>query len=82
MFRIDREEHGFAARFFSYFAVFPCLGALDEKADRLLAQAFDGGRLPEIRSLRRDAHEADPSCLLHGRGYCFSSADAKARPDK
>lgn len=82
MFRIDGEEHGFAARFLSYFAVFPCVGALDEEADRALAQAFDGGRLAEIRCLRRDAHEADSSCLLHGRGYCLSSADAKARPDK
>ena len=82
MFRIDEEEHGFAARFLSFFAVFRCVGALDEEADRALARAFDGGRLPEIRSLRRDAHDADSSCLLHGRGYCFSSADAKARPDK
>ena len=82
MFRIDGEEHGFAARFLSCFAVFPCVGALDEEADRVLAQVFDGGRLAEIRCLRRDAHEADSSCLLHGRGYCFSNADAKARPDK
>jgi protein-L-isoaspartate(D-aspartate) O-methyltransferase len=27
MFRIDGEEHGFAARFLSYFSVFPCVGA-------------------------------------------------------
>jgi protein-L-isoaspartate(D-aspartate) O-methyltransferase len=82
MFRIDGVEHGFAARFLSYFHVFPCLGALDEEADRALAQAFEGGRLQEIRSFRRDAHEADSSCLLHGRGYCFSSADAGPRPDR
>jgi protein-L-isoaspartate(D-aspartate) O-methyltransferase len=82
MFRIDGEEQNFAARFLSYFAGFPCVGALDEEADRALAQAFDGGRLPETRSLRRDVHEADSSCLLHARGYCFSSADARARPDQ
>jgi len=34
MFRIDEEEHGFAVKFFSYFEVFPCLGALDEGANR------------------------------------------------
>lgn len=82
MFRIDGAGRGFAARFLSYFAVFPCLGALDEEADRALAQAFEGGRLQEIRSFRRDAHEPDSSCLLHGRGYCFSSADAGPRPDR
>ena len=80
MFRIDGEEHGFAARFLSYFAVFPCVGALDEEADLALAQAFDGGRLQEIRCLRRDTHEADSSCLLHGRGYCFSSAEPSRGP--
>jgi len=77
MFRIDRAEQGFAARFLAYFAVFPCVGALDDEADRVLAQAFDDGRLPEMRSFRRDAHQADSSCLLHGRGYCFSTADTK-----
>lgn len=82
MFRIDAAEHGFAARFLSYFAVFPCVGALDEEADRALARAFEGGRLQEIRSFRRGAHEADSSCLLHGRGYCFSSADTKSEPDR
>jgi protein-L-isoaspartate(D-aspartate) O-methyltransferase len=77
MFRIDRAEQGFAARFLAYFAVFPCVGALDDEADRVLAQAFDDGRLPEMRSFRQDAHQADSSCLLHGRGYCFSTADTK-----
>ena len=81
MFRIDGAEHGFAARFLSYFAVFPCLGALDEEADRALAQAFEGGRLQEIRAFRQNPHEPDSSCVLHGRGYCFSSADAKPRPE-
>ena len=82
IFRIEREVHGFVARFLSYFEVFPCVGALDEEADLALAQAFDGGRLKEIRYLRRDTHEADSSCLLHGCGYCFSSADPKPRSDK
>ena len=82
MFRIDREERGFAARFLSYFAVFPCIGALDEDADQALVRAFDGGRLQEIRCFRRDVHDAASSCLLHGRGYCFSSAHAILRPVK
>src|SRR5215471_18236942 len=43
MFRIDGAESGFAARFLSYFAVFPCFGAFDEEAERVLAEAFEGG---------------------------------------
>jgi protein-L-isoaspartate(D-aspartate) O-methyltransferase len=82
LFRMDGADHGLAARLLSYFAVFPCVGALDEQADRALAQALDGGRLLEIRSLRRDVHGADSSCLLHGRGYCFSSGEVEQRPDR
>jgi len=80
--QIDRSERGFAAKFLEYFAVFPCLGALDDEADRLLALAFESGRLPEMRSLRRDAHEPVSTCLLHGSGYCFSSAELTARNDE
>jgi protein-L-isoaspartate(D-aspartate) O-methyltransferase len=74
MFQIDRLGSGFAAKFLAYFAVFPCLGALDEDSARLLAAAFDSGRVREMRSLRRNPHPENPSCILHGRGYCFSTA--------
>jgi hypothetical protein len=110
MMRVQRIDAGYAANFVSPVGIFPCHGALDAEADRLLADAFtrinwtdllgstprtlrsrlrsaahrlatsiaqpyedsaqDG--LPEARSLRRDIHDVDPSCLLHGRGYCFS----------
>ena len=63
--------------------IFPCVGALDEDADRLLGEAFGKidwtatpmqGGLADTRSLKRDSHDADSTCLLHGRGYCFSKA--------
>jgi len=72
MLRVQRLEGGYSATFLSPAMIFPCLGALDREADRLLAAAFERGGLADVRSLRRDAHDADSSCLLHGRGYCFS----------
>jgi hypothetical protein len=32
------------------------------------------GGLAGTRSFRRDSHDADSTCLLHGNGYCFSKA--------
>jgi protein-L-isoaspartate(D-aspartate) O-methyltransferase len=73
MLRIERLEVGYCAKLLSPAGFFPCLGALDEEADRLLADAMVRGGLTEVRSLRREVHDTDPACLLHGRGYCFSS---------
>jgi protein-L-isoaspartate(D-aspartate) O-methyltransferase len=74
MIRVHRLEGAYSAGVVSPVAIFPCAGALDAEADRLLAQSFERGGLAVVHSLRRDVHEADSSCLLHGRGYCFSKA--------
>jgi hypothetical protein len=29
----------------------------------------------KVQSLRRDAHEQEDTCLMHGKGVCFSSAE-------
>jgi len=72
MLRIERLANGYSAKFISQIGIFPCLGALDSEADRVLAEALQRGTLTSVRSLRRDVHDAASSCLLHGRGYCFS----------
>jgi len=74
MLRVQRLETSYSARFISQIGIFPCFGALNPEADRLLAEAFERGALTDVRTLRRDAHDSDTSCLLHGSGYCFSNA--------
>ena len=73
MVRIHRLTSGYDARILSPVAVFSCAGAFDSEADRLLGAALDEYRLVDVRSLRRDDHDSDQSCRLHGRGYCFST---------
>jgi protein-L-isoaspartate(D-aspartate) O-methyltransferase len=73
MIRIQRFNSGYEVRILSPVAIFHCAGAFDADADRLLGAALDGGRLVGIRSLRRDEHDAEESCRLHGRCYCFST---------
>jgi protein-L-isoaspartate(D-aspartate) O-methyltransferase len=75
MLRIQRlEGKRYAASFVGPVGMFPCLGALDPQADRLLEQAWQTP-LTDVRSLRREAHEKVSSCWLHGVGYCFSKDD-------
>ena len=73
MVRVQRLASGYEANIISPVGIFPCFGAIDAEADRLVGKALAEGSLAGVRSLRRDAHVADESCRLHGRGYCFST---------
>ena len=73
VFRVERRGDAYAASVLCPVAIFPCVGGIDPEADRSLAEAMarlDQGEL--IRSLRRDKHERQSTCWLHGDGYCFS----------
>lgn len=73
--RIERGEPGWPARFVLLGAAYPCAGARSPEAEALLAGRFpamDGGA---VRSLRRDAHEREETCWLHGAGYCLSTEE-------
>ncbi len=79
--RIQRIGQRYSARSLGNVMVFPCLGALNAEADRLLVDALRTARdflrsFPKfIRSFRRDFHDKEPECWLHGSNYCFSSRE-------
>ena len=75
MMRVQRVNAGYKANVISPVGIFPCFGAIDAEADRLVSKALAEGGLAGVRSLRCEAHVADESCGLHGRGYCFSTRD-------
>jgi protein-L-isoaspartate(D-aspartate) O-methyltransferase len=74
-FKIVREQNGFSARFVCPTGILHFTGARTAEAGRLLSEAFrnDAVRLADLASLRRDRHEKEPACWLHGDGYCFST---------
>jgi protein-L-isoaspartate(D-aspartate) O-methyltransferase len=72
MLWIKRYAEAYAARFLSSLRIYPCAGARDERAEALLAEAFERGGYEEVRSLRCDCHERETECWLHGEGYCLS----------
>jgi protein-L-isoaspartate(D-aspartate) O-methyltransferase len=47
-------------------------GARDSAVSDELARALKRDRGAGVRSLRRDAHDKNESCWLHGNGWCFS----------
>ena len=77
MMRVERRQSGYAARWLSHCGFFPCFGAIDREADRKFGDALARFTLTDARSLRREEHSPDESCLLHGNGYCFSRLDPR-----
>jgi protein-L-isoaspartate(D-aspartate) O-methyltransferase len=75
MIRAQRLASGHSARWIAPAGFFPCFGAIDSEADRRLGEALAQNGLTDVRSLRRDAHDPDEACLLHGEGYCFSKTE-------
>lgn len=74
MARIAREPEGFSAKVVTFVAIYSCASVRDPQVEPLLGKAMVGGSLMKIRSLRRDAHDPDQTCAVHGRDVCLSTA--------
>jgi protein-L-isoaspartate(D-aspartate) O-methyltransferase len=72
VFVIRREASGYAAACLGPVGIFGCIGGREPEAERLLASAIERGGWETVRSVRRDRHEPEPDCWLHGDGFCFS----------
>lgn len=76
MLRLDRHGEIFAARLASWVGIFPCAGGRrDAEAAAINRAMADGPGLRALKSLRRDPHDADESCWLHGEGWCLSKQE-------
>ena len=59
--------------FGTYFIAFS--GACDPEVGARLAKALSHDRGASVKSLRRDVHEKNETCWLHGNGWCFSTRE-------
>jgi protein-L-isoaspartate(D-aspartate) O-methyltransferase len=73
MIKIVRRREGFSAEIVSSLAIYSCAGLRDAALESKLKVAMGSGSLLKMKSLRRDAHEETPACLLHSETACFSS---------
>ncbi len=78
MLRVERSDHGYAARFVSFVGIFPCVGGRDPEREHLLHAALMRQDQHLVQSLRTDSHEADASCWLHDATWCLSKHEAHA----
>ena len=77
--RVTRQGTRFAAAFLAHpIVIFSCTSVRDAVAANALLQAYSSkfGSFREVRSLRMDAHEADPYCWVHTGRMCLSSLKA------
>jgi protein-L-isoaspartate(D-aspartate) O-methyltransferase len=74
-FLIVRKMESFTARFICPTGILHFTGARNAEASKRLTSAWrkDESWLPRISSLRRDKHDEDGTCWLHGVGYCLSA---------
>ena len=70
------EADTFAARVITVVAVYSALGIRDPEMNTRLGLAMSAGPVKwmGVTRLRRDTHEATPSCWLHGPSCCFDGS--------
>lgn len=72
MLRVERQTDSYIARFISPVGIFHCIGARTQLGEQTLRVAYQQGDLSAVRALRRDDHDEQPSCWLHGSSFCLS----------
>ena len=72
--KVIRSDASYAAGFLSSVSVFHCVGSRDADANRCLLESIRRGGWHLVKSLRRDRHERDDTCWLHGDDFCLSKS--------
>ena len=73
---ITRQHDGaIAARVVTFVAIYSALGIRDPALDESIGKALLAGpaQWQAVKRLRRDPHDAAPSCWLHAEAWCFSA---------
>jgi protein-L-isoaspartate(D-aspartate) O-methyltransferase len=76
----DGSESAMSARVLSMVAIYSAVSIRDADLNDRAGASLRGGpaQWMAVKRLRRDDHEAAPSCWMHGRGVCFSTGAAAA----
>ena len=75
MSRILRTQGGYSAQMVSMVGIFSCAGARDAQLEPVMLKSLSTGALLKLKSIRRDAHQQEDSCLVHGSEVCISSSE-------
>jgi len=78
MIKITRRGNSYGVDTVTPLAIFSGVGMRDPLLEPLMQKALTTGGLLRLKSVRRDAHEATDTCVLHGQEVCLSTADSAA----
>ncbi len=74
VFRIERDQRGYRARWLSPVAIYPCAGARDPASEAALRRAFRNGGWERVRRLHRRGDVPAERCWLRGKGWGLAYA--------
>ena len=72
MMLIRREGEKYSARLLTLVMIYSSTSLRDAEVNAALAKQIASPKVFSVQSLRRDAHEAEDTCWLHGKDFCFS----------
>jgi protein-L-isoaspartate(D-aspartate) O-methyltransferase len=72
MMLIRREGDRYTARLLTLVMIYSSTSVRDAAMNDLLAKQISSPKLFSVQSLRRDAHQAEETCWLHGQDFCLS----------
>jgi len=78
MTKITRCHTSYSAEMVSPVAIFSGGNLRDPALEPLMSKALRSGGLLKLKSVRRDAHEATDTCVLHASEVCLSTAELSA----
>jgi protein-L-isoaspartate(D-aspartate) O-methyltransferase len=76
MLLLTHQGADFAAQFIQSVGFIEFAGARDPLLSQRLQQAFKRDDMETVKLLRRDTHDEDQSCWLHGDGWCLSRLES------
>jgi protein-L-isoaspartate(D-aspartate) O-methyltransferase len=77
MMKIVRSNGRYAAELVSPVGIYSGGSLRDGYLEQQLLKGLTTGRLLKVKSVRLDGHDAGETCVVHGRGFCLSLAEAR-----
>jgi len=76
MLKIVRHGTGYTAQIVSFVAIYSATSARDPQLESVIGKGLASGGLMKLKSVRRDHHAPDETCVVHGGELCLSLAPA------
>ncbi len=73
MLLVKREGETYPVRCAGFVMIYSCTSLRDPDLNGSITKQISSGKIFSVKSLRRDKHEADDTCLVHAKDSCLST---------